>query len=94
MMTIVGPLIDLAVAVLGMIATDEAMKYITQLNDARTALQAELAKGYDSDDAKVEALYAQIQVLTQTVNNQLTLYQNKGAGGSATVTATIPTGGV
>lgn len=73
-----GPFLDLAVSILNMIATAEAMKYVSQLNDARMQLEAEIQKGYQSDDAKIESLYAQIQTLGQTVQNELAVYQGKG----------------
>jgi hypothetical protein len=71
------PLIGLVTSVCNLIGTEESMKYISQLNDAQMSLQTELAKGYDSDDAKIEALYAQIHVLVSTVQQQLAVFQAK-----------------
>jgi hypothetical protein len=87
-LTALDPFLNLALGVLQFIGNEQAMSYVSQLNNARLELQAELSKGANADDGKVESLYGQIQILGQTVQEQFSIYQAQK--GSAPV-PTAPT---
>lgn len=88
-MALLEPLIVLASQVCGIINTQEIMKYPSQLVDLKMQIQEELAKGYDSDDAKVEDLYEKIAIITQAIQNEFSIYQAKGGA-----PAPLPAGGL
>lgn len=85
-----APFIELATAILQMIGTAEAMSYLNQLNQAKMDLQNEIAKGYQSDDAKIESLYGKIQILGQTVQSQFSIYQAKGINAQPSLPVSNP----
>lgn len=67
--------LTLANTVAQMIGSQKALSIVDQLKQVQTDLLFELAKGYDSDDAKVESLYGQQQICSEALTNELALYQ-------------------
>ena len=49
----------------------EAHKYTDQWVDIMLELTDEIGKGYNSDDAKVEALYQKAQILAEAMKNEV-----------------------
>jgi hypothetical protein len=75
MSAIIGPAIQLAISLCGLIASQQAMSYIDELKEIQLALLAEEAKGDDADDGKIESLHRQLPILFQAVNEQYALIQ-------------------
>lgn len=89
MISLITAAIGLASIICNFIATESLLSVAKELADLQNQLNSELDKGYDSDDAKVESLYQQIQVKLTQVNNELSLMQsNKGSS----VSVSVPTG--
>lgn len=94
-MGLIAAAIGLASGILQYINNKQALKYIDDLKKAQDDLQKEKAKGYDSDDAKIEFLEGQITTLFQAVQNELSVFAAKngsavsiaaaGGGNSAAV---------
>src|SRR5258708_23573830 len=92
MTELVANAIALASQVLQLINNAQAMKYVDQLKQSQMDLLAESGKGYDSDDAKVEALQGQIAILLGSINNELQVFSVSKPPGHAPVPAVAPGG--
>lgn len=68
--------LGLAEQVLTYVNTQASRKLITDVRDIRLKILAEEGKGYYSDDAKLETLYAQAKILIEAAQAELRL---KGA---------------
>lgn len=75
---LLGPIIALLSQVAEFVNTEVMLNNINELKSLQLQLLAEEQKGYDSDDAKIEDLTAQIGVQVQAVQNEFTVFQNKG----------------
>lgn len=86
-MDLVSGIIGLATSICNLIGTETLLKYPTQLADLQQQLIAEQAKGFDSDDAKIESLYQQINVIREAIQNEIALL----SAGKAQTPAASPT---
>lgn len=77
-MDVVTAAIGLATQILLLINTEESQKYVNQLAQVQLDLQAEKAKGYLSDDAKIENLEQQVGILCQAVQNEIKVFEASG----------------
>lgn len=59
--------------------TKEALKYVDQVEGLKLQILAEEEKGYDSDDPKLEHLYAELRVLMEACANAIRSAQPKPA---------------
>lgn len=73
MNSLIGPIIQLAINVCGLIATVESERYIQELKEAQMSLAEESARGDDADDGKIEFLHKQIAITVQAINEQFAL---------------------
>lgn len=74
MIPIIDGAIVLATEVFKYINTQDARKYLDQLTGLKQDLKDEQDKGYDSDDAKIEDLYAQIKLAFDACQQELILH--------------------
>lgn len=74
-MDLLGPGLSLAEQVFKFVNTKMSMKYINELVSLRQDILEEENKGYDSDDAKLETLYKQAQIIQEAAKAQLSNLQ-------------------
>lgn len=86
-MDLVDGFVNLAIAALNFIGTQELVKYANQLSSIQTQLNDEIAKGFDSDDGKIESLYQQRDVAREAIQNEIALLS---AGKNQTPVAAAP----
>lgn len=67
--------VQLATAVLGYIQTEALLKYVREAKNLRDQLDEEIAKGEESDDAKVEALYDKLANTLAAYYQQVAILQ-------------------
>jgi hypothetical protein len=82
MLALITAAISLATSVCTFLNTEVVIAQAKALADLQNSLNAEVAKGYDSDDAKIESLYKQIQVAIGTINNEVAIFQASKTGAS------------
>lgn len=75
------PILETALSVvveaLRLANTEASRKYISRKAELELAIQKEKAQGYNSDDAKIEALYQELSVICEAAKNELCLLQAK-----------------
>lgn len=64
----------LVTKVLELVGTKEATKYRDRSVDLKLEIQRESAKGFDSDDAKLEALYQESRIIIEAANQEFIRY--------------------
>lgn len=74
MSTIVAAALTLAGEVMKYVNTKNAQKLINDVKDLKLKILEEEGKGYTSDDAKLETLYAQAKVLMEAATSELNLH--------------------
>lgn len=87
MIDLIGAIVGLATQVLQFVESKQTTDLVNQLKQAELDLNAEKAKGYGADDAKIEALHGTISVLIGSVQNELNLYAASKSGASPVATA-------
>lgn len=87
---IIDPLIGLADEVMQLVNTEVVRANVQDLKKTRLDLQAELDRGYDSDDAKIESLMEQIVIKAEAVTNEVALYRAKGPSSSVATSVAAP----
>lgn len=73
MSAIIAAALGLAEQVMSTVATAAARKLITDVRDIKLEILAEENKGYDSDDPKLEALYAKAKILIEAATSEYAL---------------------
>lgn len=76
-MDLVLAAIGLAANIFQLINSENSLKYVNQLTQLKLDLQAEKAKGYDADDAKIESIEQQISVVLGAANDELMVFAAK-----------------
>lgn len=83
----VGAILELAleayVQTLQVIGLAESRKYIEAIRRLRKEILAERSLGYDSDDARLEKLYAELAIELQAAQSDLLRFKPGGASGPA-----------
>lgn len=74
---IVSGAIFLATEIFKYINTENARRYLDEMTDLEKELIEENAKGYDSDDRRIEYLYERFKVAQKAFNSEIAL--NKSA---------------
>jgi hypothetical protein len=74
---IVGLALSLATEVLKLINTEQSRKFIDRSVKIQLEIQQEEAKGYDADDAKLEALYKEAKVICDAAKQEIALFAAK-----------------
>ena len=70
MLTILDSLFDAVAEGAKLLQLKEASKWRDQYIKLRLELQVEKARGYDSDDAKIEALYQRIAIIAVAARDE------------------------
>ncbi len=73
MLELITVALSLANTLMTFIQDQELLKYVNQMKDIQEQLISERAKGFNSDDAKIEALYGQFHVIASAFQNQLSV---------------------
>ncbi len=72
-------LVGLATEALKLINTESSRKYVNELLEIQKEIQEEEAKGYDANDAKIEALQKRIKIVAEAVKNEIMLHVAKSS---------------
>jgi hypothetical protein len=67
----IASLADLITEVFKFVNSKESTKYIDRAVELRLSIQKEKARGYDSDDAKIESMEAELVVIAKAAEDAL-----------------------
>lgn len=74
---LVTSVIGLATEIAKIVGTLESRKYLDKLVKLKLNIEKEEAKGYHSDDSKIEAMYRDLSVIVDAVQLELVNYSKK-----------------
>jgi hypothetical protein len=77
MLALLAPIIGLATESLKLINSKEATKYIDQMVKLKMNIMNEEAKGYNSDDVKIEKWYKELKIVLEAVQQEVALHAAK-----------------
>ena len=70
-MTVLDAALSLASQVFQYLNVKESRKYIDEMVELKRSIVEEEAKGYSSDDAKLEGLYADLAIIVEAARAEL-----------------------
>lgn len=88
MLDLVTAAISLANSICSFIATESLLSYPKKLAVLQQELLNEKAKGYQSDDAKIENLYSEINITIGAIQNEIAMLQ-AGKAGTPSASSTV-----
>lgn len=71
---LVTSVVGLASEIAKIVGTMQARKYLDKLVKLKLGIEKEEAKGYHSDDSKIEAMYKELSVIVDAVQLELVAY--------------------